>query len=98
MLSDVEGTDTDRATLAGLAAALGRDELRVLVLIAERLAAGQRTYGRLDLAADARDWRREALEEAADGLVYVACGLVKAAPAGGAGSETRQRAAGEVKP
>lgn len=66
MLSDVEGTDTDRATLAGL-------------------------------AADARDWRREALEEVADGLVYVACGLVKAAPAGGAGSETRQRAAEEVR-
>jgi len=35
-------------------------------------------YGALDLATDRRDFAHEALEEAADGLVYVASALMRA--------------------
>ena len=58
-------------------AELGPDELRVLVLVAERLATGRRRYGPLDLAGDRRDFQGEALEEVADALVYAACGLIQ---------------------
>lgn len=63
--------------LREVAAELGRDELAVLVLVAERLRLGRRRYGELDLAADHRDFRTEALEEAADGLVYAAAALMR---------------------
>ncbi len=53
-------------------AELGDDELRVLAYLAARLLAGQHAYGRLDLANDSRDWRRERGEEIADLLVYSA--------------------------
>ena len=57
---------------------LGNDETEVLALVAERLAGpGRRTYGELHPATDRRDFAREALEEAADGLVYVAAALVR---------------------
>lgn len=46
------------------------DALELLVLIAERLVAGRKLYGSLDLDTDKRDWSREALEEDSDGLVY----------------------------
>jgi hypothetical protein len=52
---------------------LGADERRVLEVIAARLRMGARTYGALDVANDARDWRREASEELLDGCVYLAC-------------------------
>jgi hypothetical protein len=63
-------------TLLTLAARLGEDEQRVLVAIAERLSMGAKQYGRLDLATDTRDWRREGAEEALDLAVYAACGLL----------------------
>lgn len=56
---------------------LGTDEAEVLALVAERLAAGRRAYGELRPLEDPRRFEREALEEAADGLVYVAAGLVR---------------------
>lgn len=56
--------------LAGVVAELGQDERRVLLLLAHRLLEGQRCYGRLDLANDPRDWRRERAQELADVLVY----------------------------
>lgn len=60
-------------------AELGVDELEVLVLVAERLAgAGRRSYGPLELDSDPRDFQREALEELADGAVYLACSLIRA--------------------
>lgn len=65
---------THAPTVAGelvvLVDELGDVERRVLVVLARRLLAGQRTYGRLDVAADPRDWRRERGEELADVLVY----------------------------
>ncbi len=49
---------------------LGPDERRVLLVLARRLLAGQCAYGRLDVARDGRDWRRERADELADALVY----------------------------
>ncbi len=60
-----------------ICAELGTDELRVLVLVAERLRIGQRRYGRLDVATDRRDWHAEAGDEVADASVYAACGLLR---------------------
>jgi hypothetical protein len=77
--SEACATPYDRI-LAALAK-LGADESAVLALVAERLAMGRELYGELHVADDARDFAREALEEAADGLVYVAAALVKAGPA-----------------
>lgn len=58
---------------------LGADEGDVLALVAERLVMGRQIYGEMRPATDPRDFAREALEEAADGLVYVAAALVRAA-------------------
>lgn len=44
---------------------------RVFCRIAQRLLEGQRTYGRLDLATDERDWAEEMAEEMSDGMAYV---------------------------
>ncbi|MGD0950338.1 MAG: hypothetical protein ABSA52_23320 [Candidatus Binatia bacterium] len=56
---------------------LGPDEVAVLTLVAERLLLGRRRYGELHLGTDRRDFRREALEEAADLAVYAAAGLLR---------------------
>jgi hypothetical protein len=61
-----------RPALAALASELGDDECRVLVYLAERMVAGASVYGRMNLAADKRDFRRERAEELADALVYTA--------------------------
>jgi len=64
------GTSDVLADLALVVGELGADEARTLLVLARRLLAGQRTYGRLDLAHDGRSWRRERAEELADALVY----------------------------
>jgi|HubBroStandDraft_2_1064218.scaffolds.fasta_scaffold47142_4 hypothetical protein len=53
-------------------AELGDDEVRVVVLVAKRLAVGRKCYGPLDIKGDPRDWRHEASEELLDGCVYLA--------------------------
>lgn len=63
--------------LCAIAADLGADERAVLCLVAERLKIGHQRYGDLHVAADRRDFRVEALEEAADGLVYAAVALMR---------------------
>ena len=71
--------DAARAALLDVADALGRDEMRVLTRIGERLKAGRRQYGRLHLASDPRTFRdKEAREELEDALVYFACAWLKA--------------------
>jgi hypothetical protein len=62
--------------LLDVIAELADEERAVLLVLARRLLAGQRTYGRLDLARDARDWRKEAAEEAADLAIYTAIWIV----------------------
>jgi hypothetical protein len=54
------------------------DELDVLGFVADRLRLGRGRYGPLDIGTDGRDWRRERLEEAADGLIYSAIEVLKA--------------------
>jgi hypothetical protein len=72
--------DAARATLNGVACNLGRDEVRVLTRIAERLQLGRRAYGPLYLATDPRTFRgKEAREELEDALVYLACAWLKEA-------------------
>jgi hypothetical protein len=60
------------ASLRATCAELGDDELRVVVLVAQRLAMGRKCYGALDIQGDRRNWRHEASEEALDCAVYLA--------------------------
>ena len=59
--------------LLTVVSSLGADELAVVVAVARRLALGAKLYGPLDIHGDARDWRREASEEALDAAGYLAC-------------------------
>jgi hypothetical protein len=64
--------------LGQTAVQLNDDEAEILLMVAERLLKGQEQYGKLDVASDPRDMAHEALEEAADGMVYTAIALKKA--------------------
>ena len=79
------------AYLLALAERLGPDEVAVLMLIAERLLLGR--YGELHLTTDGRDFRREALEEAAD-IRRVRRGRAAAREARKAGKGALQRLLG----
>lgn len=70
--------DPTVAELVAVVDELGPEERRVLLALARRLLTGQRAYGRLDLARDERDWRRERAEELADALVYQTIGELAA--------------------
>jgi len=71
--------DVARAALDSIVGSLGRDEVRVLTRIAERLQVGSQMYGPFYLATDARAFReKEAREEIEDALVYLACAWLKA--------------------
>jgi hypothetical protein len=50
---------------------LGDGERAVVVTLAKRLLVGQGAYGRLDLANDSRDWRKERAAELADGRLFM---------------------------
>ncbi len=50
--------------------------VEVLAIIAERLVAGRKKYGDLNVTKDGRDWWAEFGEEMADGAVYAACKLL----------------------
>jgi len=52
---------------------LGVRERKVLLTVAMRLWAGQRRHG--ELVVEKKDWNYEALEEAIDASVYLACAL-----------------------
>lgn len=57
---------------------LGPDEVAVVDAVIGRLLLGRAQYGQLNLAADKRDWRKEASEEALDLAVYMSCSLLSA--------------------
>jgi hypothetical protein len=63
--------------LVEISSKLGPDELKVLEIIARRLANGQVTYGLFDVDTDPRDFARETLEEVCDAAVYSAAQLLK---------------------
>lgn len=62
--------------VAGDSVALEDDAVSALAFLAARLVKGQRQYGRLDIASDTRNWKREASEEYADAAVYEALHLL----------------------
>ena len=59
---------------------LDGDELLLVRLSVERLAAGRTTYGQLRLAGDRRDFDREALEEAIDLAHYIGALMLRGGP------------------
>jgi hypothetical protein len=61
-----------RNELASILPQLEHDAARVLLAIAKRLQMGRAQYGALCIANDARDWTKEAHEEALDMSVYLA--------------------------
>ncbi len=65
----------ERAQLGARLGALNSDEHSIALKILDRLEEGRREYGPWDVR-DGRDYVNEALEEAIDGFVYCAAGLV----------------------
>ena len=61
---------TPRQRLDAMLDELEPDAIRTFAYLADRLLVGQRCYGKLDLATDRRDWRKERTAEIADLLVY----------------------------
>ena len=59
------------------------DALRTMLYLAERLMLGQRSYGRLDLKTDPRNWPEEQRAEIGDLLVYFAFEELKRQLSGG---------------
>jgi hypothetical protein len=57
---------------------LNKDELRVVLRVAERMAKGRAQYGGLDLATDKRDHVRETTEELLDACAYLAMRTLQA--------------------
>lgn len=53
------------------------DELAVLGEVVKGLKKGLQVYGRIRVDADERDFEQEALEEARDGLIYAAVGIMR---------------------
>lgn len=53
------------------------DELEVLEVLVDRLTSGLKVYGKLHVDSDQRDFAQEAFEEAADGMIYAAAGIVR---------------------
>ncbi len=67
---------------------LGEDELRILVVLAERLRLGRERYGEWIATTDSRDYYRERSEELLDAAIYGAMAQVSRtipAPALGGG-------------
>ena len=62
--------------LTDVAAQLGHDELKLLLLLATRMRDGQARYGHLDVRRDRRNFTRETLEEVVDGLFYIGAALL----------------------
>lgn len=60
------------------------DELELIRLAAYRLRLGRHAYGQLDVDAPGRDWRAEAVEEAADLAIYLLADLLRRQRAGAA--------------
>lgn len=73
-LRDSAKLDYPLAELIELVSQLDTDERRIMLVIAKRLTHGAKQYGVWRLSSDKRDWAKEAGEEMADALVYLAAG------------------------
>lgn len=56
---------------------LSADELACIELVIHGIVRGREVYGSLDVATDARDMRREALEELRDTMTYSAAAMLR---------------------
>lgn len=61
---------TPKELLLATIECLGKDEIRVLHEIAQRLLEGQAEHGKFDIKKDLRDWEQEMHEELLDATVY----------------------------
>ncbi len=68
------GETIDTAPLLRVFGLLGARERRVLMVLAERLLAGQKQYGLLIRAK--KNWKKELFEEQCDSSIYSAAALV----------------------
>jgi hypothetical protein len=76
---DTTRRDALARTIASRLLSLSEDELRVIDVVTSRIIGlGRSTYEPLDLARDERDWSKEAAEEMADALFYLAAHAVAA--------------------
>jgi hypothetical protein len=76
---DTTRRDALARTVASRLISLSEDELRVIDVITSRIIGlGRNSYEPLDLARDERDWTKEAAEELADTLFYLAAREVAA--------------------
>lgn len=66
-----------RNVLASLLLQLEDDAVEILLMQAQRMLAGRKAYGDLNLDTDRRDWVEEALEECLDGMNYQTAALIK---------------------
>jgi hypothetical protein len=79
-MTDTTRRDALARSLAARLLALEVDELRVIDVIVARISGGGRDqYGALVVATDARDFRKEAADEFADALWYMAAEVVRRA-------------------
>lgn len=83
--------------LAAVARKLGDDEQSVLLLIAERLAMGVRTYGPLHVDTDPRCWIQESTEESADLSIYLTAQLIRQRRARNDADERTRRMCGATR-
>jgi hypothetical protein len=76
---DTTRRDALARTIASRLLSLSEDELRVIDVVTSRIIGlGRNSYEPLDLARDERDWSKEAAEEMADALFYLAAHAVAA--------------------
>lgn len=64
--------NVEAAEIAAIYLNLDTDARKVLYRMAKRVEAGQRSYGRLDIENDRRDFLDELRDELLDGLFYLA--------------------------
>ncbi len=56
---------------------LGSEEKAIVRLLVERIAQGQKRYGKIKIKTDKRDFLTEATEEVLDGLFYLSAALIR---------------------
>ncbi len=56
---------------------LGDEEKAIIRLLVERISAGQKRYGKINIKADKRDFITETVEETLDALFYISAALIR---------------------
>lgn len=84
-MTEAEELEALHQTLEATTEFMTRDEMEVLVEVAQGLVRGQEVHGFMDIDSDERDFDDEADEEMRDWLVYRAMAKIRArrAAAGG---------------